>query len=234
LKIIIFIVEPYVLQRHKGIYLQKRGVLVLKLRGRMLVLCILVLGMATSHADSLIGYFNLACPSGDCSANTAGGNPVGPITTVPTVGQIIFTLNSDGTIAASLDDYGPATVSGFGFNSSGNTAESAFTPGTPDYEFGWGDLFGYQYGGFGSYVTYDVPLQESWVIGNPGDFTSVFQALDGGSNSQVDFFLYDSNGYWGADAQPFNASPVPEPGNFMLLGTGTLALIGTIRRKLAR
>jgi hypothetical protein len=164
----------------------------LKLRALTLVSFLAVFGVANSHADSLIGYFNLACASGYCSANTSGGNPVGPITTVPTVGQIIFTLNNDGTIAASLDDYGPATVYGFGFDSTGNTAESAFAPGTPDNVFGWTDGFGYQFGGFGSYVTYNVPLQESWVIGNPGDFTSVSQALDGGSNSQVDFFLYVS------------------------------------------
>jgi hypothetical protein len=205
-----------------------------KLRALVLVSCISVFGVSTSHADSLIGYFNLSCPSGYCSANTANGNQVGPITTVAAAGQIIFTLNSDGTITASLDDYGSGTVAGFGFNSSGNTAESGFTPGAPDDAFGWSDGFGYQFGGFGSYNTYDVPSQESWIIGNPGDFTSVYQALDGGSNSQVDFFLYDSNGQWGADAEPYNPSPIPEPGSFMLLGTGALALIGTIRRKVAR
>jgi hypothetical protein len=206
----------------------------LKLRALMLVSFFAAFGVASSHADSLIGYFNLACPSGYCSANTSGGNPVGPITSVPTVGQIIFTLNSDGTIEANLDDYGPATVLGFGFNSVGNTVESDFMPGTPDNPYGWGDGFGIQYGGFASFDTEDIPLQESWVIGNPGDFSSVFQALDGGSNSQVDFFLYDSNGQWGADALPYTPSPTPEPGSLILLGTGSLALIGAIRRKLTR
>ena len=41
---------------------------------------------------------------------------------------------------------------------------------------------------------------ESFTIGNPGDFTSVFQAL-GGGNATTDFFLLDSNGnQWGGDA----------------------------------
>ncbi len=205
----------------------------LKFRTFVLVLFLAVYGVGSGRADSLIGYFNLACPSGNCSANTAGGNPVGPMKTVATEGQIIFTLNSNGTIAATLDDYGPATVLGFGFNASGNTAEADFT-GRPDVEYGWYDGFGFQYGGFGSYRTKEVPSMESWVIGNPGDFTSVFQALDGGSLSQVDFFLDDSKGKWGADAEPYDPSPVPEPGSLMLLGSGALAMLAAIRRKLAR
>jgi PEP-CTERM motif-containing protein len=60
----------------------------------------------------------------------------------------------------------------------------------------------------------------------------VYQVLGGGSQSSVDFFLFDSTGgQYGGNAQPFTATP--EPGSIMLLGTGALGVIGAIRRKLA-
>lgn len=196
-----------------------------KFRALLVICCLAVFGVAASHADSLTAYFNLSCPSGSCAP---GQNP---LTTIAPVGQVTFTLLGDGTIAVSLDDYGPATVSGFGFDSCVcNLPESAWTPGNPDYQFGWGDDFGTQYSGFGSYVTYDVPLQESWII--DGSYTSVLQVLNNGY-STVNFFLYDSNGQWGADAET-GAVVTPEPGSLLLLGTGALGLLGAIRRKLAR
>jgi hypothetical protein len=190
--------------------------------------CLAVFGVATSHADSVIGYFDLGCTSGNCAPGQDAPTPIA------TVGQVIFTLNANGTVAATLDDYGPAVVSGFGFDSCFcNLPESGFTPGTPDNAFGWGDAFGSQYSGFGSYATFGVPLIESWTIGNPGDYTSVYQVINGAFSS-VDFFLTDSNGSYGADGKPYTPGPIPEPGSLLLLGTGALALLGTLRRKLVR
>jgi hypothetical protein len=222
----------------------------MKIKAGFLVVSFLALvGASTSHADSVIGYFNLTCPSGNCSAPEAGpGVTVGPTSTLSTaVGQIILTLNSDGTIAASLDDYGSATVTvnvwGFALNSSNGLTESAFTPGTPDGTGGWTESFGEPKTGFWSFSAGDnFSLQESWVIGTPGEFTSVWQALDGGSNSIVDFWLYDTNSAYadasgnseyGANAQPYTpASATPEPGTILLLGSGLAGLAGMVRRKI--
>ncbi len=186
-----------------------------KLRGLLLVTCLLVFSVGASYADSVIGYFNL-----DTS-----------LTSIPAVGQVIFTLNGNGTIAADLLSYGPNTIVGFGFNSvAANLPESGFTPTAPDNPYGWLDAFGYQPSGF---LCSACGLQESWVIGNPGDYTSVYQALGGGAQSSVDFFLYDNQGgQFGGNAQPYGATP--EPGSMMLLGTGALGVFGAIRRKLAR
>jgi hypothetical protein len=185
-----------------------------QLRSLALVSCLLVFAAGASFADSAIGYFNL-----DTSLNT-----------IPATGQVIFTLNGNGTIAASLTSYGPNTILGFGFNSTTpNLPESGFTPTTPDNPFGWTDGFGYQPSGF---LCSACGLSEAWVIGNPGDYTSVYQAL-GGAQSSVDFFLYDSTGgQYGGNAQPY--SPVPEPSSLALIGSGVLGLASVIRRKLNR
>ena len=142
-----------------------------KLRTLLLITCLVVFGVAASYADSVTAYFNLTCPSGSCHPGQNAPTVVAP------VGQITFTLNLDGTIAASLWDYGPATVAGLGFNSClCNLPESGWTPGTPDNFFGWSDEFGSQYSGFGSYVTFSVPLQESWTI--DGTYTSVLECTE--------------------------------------------------------
>ena len=185
-----------------------------QVRTLSLIVCLVVFAAGASFADALIGYFNL-----DTSLNSQ-----------PAAGQVIFTLNGNGTIAASLTSYGPNNILGFGFDSvAANLPESGFAPTIPDNPFGWLDSFGYHPSGF---LCSACGLTESWVIGNPGDYTSVWQAL-GGTTASVDFFLYDSAGTEsGGNAQTY--SPVPEPGSLMLLGTGALGLFGTIRRKLAR
>jgi hypothetical protein len=193
-----------------------------KLRTLLLITCLVLFGVAASYADTVTEYFNLTCPSGSCQP---GNNAP---TVGATVGQITFTLNNDGTIGASLWDYNSALVAGFGFDSCFcNLPESGWTPATPDYQFGWGDSFGYQWSGFGSYTTYSIPSQESWII--DGTYTSVWDVLNNHLSS-VNFFLTDTSGSWGAGLE----TPIPEPGSYLLMGTGALGLLGAIRRKLSR
>jgi PEP-CTERM motif-containing protein len=187
-----------------------------KLRSLALVACLLVFTAGASFADSVIGYFNL----------DAWGY------SIPPVGQVIFTLNSNGTVAATLTSYGPATIQGFGFDSTGVLPEYGFSSTRPTYlNMDWWDMLGHQESGFGYFWLDPGPLTESWTIGNPGEFTSVTQLLTGGSSS-VDFFFDDSDfHYWGGNAQPY--SPTPEPGSLVMLGSAVLGLAGIIRKKLS-
>jgi hypothetical protein len=120
-------------------------------------------------------------------------------------GQISLTVLGNGTIAASLVDSGASAIYGFGFDPGVvNLPESGWST-TPDYAFGWGDNFGYQYSGFGDYVSNNIPSTESWIIGNPGDYTSVSQLMNGG-NSSVNFVLLDSNSNAGNPQGEFGAN----------------------------
>jgi len=179
-----------------------------RIRSMALLATLLCFAVGASFADSVTGFFNI----------DASFNPVAP------VGQVTFTLNGDGTIGATLIDYGSSTILGFGFNSAAvNLPESNFTPTNPDNPFGWVDIFGRQSSGF---LCSQCALTESWTIGNPGDYTSVRQVLNGGSQSLTDFFLLDAAGFqWGGNA-------TPEPGSLLLLGSGVLGIAGIIRRKL--
>lgn len=185
------------------------------LRGFAVLACLLVFTAGASFANSVIGYFNL---------NAWGYS-------VPPVGQVIFTLNSNGTVAATLTSYGPATIQGFGFDSTGVLPEYGFSSTPPTYlNLDWWDNLGHQESGFGYFWLDPGPLTESWTIGNPGEFTSVTQLLTGGSSS-VDFVFDDSDfHYWGGNAQPYSA--IPEPSTLLMFCSGVACLVGGVRRKL--
>jgi hypothetical protein len=182
------------------------------LRRQTLFTILLFFAAATvTFADVVVGDFNL-----DTSLN--------PITSQ---GQVTFTLNGNGTIAASLMTY-YNSILGFGFNSLAvDLPESGFAPIAPDNTEGWIDSFGYQPSGF---LCTGCGFAESWIIGNPGDYTSVWQVLDGGAQSSVAFFVYDEAGdQYGAQAYP--STGTPEPNSFTLIAAGLLGAFAAFRRK---
>ncbi len=142
-------------------------------------------------------------------------------------GRITFALNPDGTVAASLVSYAGGNYLGFGFDSINPvTTQSNYAPDQPDFpNIGWGTAsYGDFYSGF--FCPFSCGASETWTIGNPGDYTSVFQLL-GGGHASYDFYMQDGVGEWAASAIP-RAS---EPGTFGLL---CIALLGAGRILRAR
>jgi PEP-CTERM motif len=162
--------------------------------------------VAPVHADVITAYFTIK----DLHPSVSGGT-------------IVFALNPDGTISASLHSVS-GDIGGFGFDSIvPNLPESNFSPTVPFNTFGWATGYGYHASGF--FCLPQCGPDESWTIGNPGDFTSVLQALGGGTAS-YDFLLLNSAGDWAADLR------VPEPATLALLGIGLAGLGFSRRRKL--
>lgn len=141
----------------------------------------------------------------------------------PQGAEVIFVLQPDGTIDATLTST-VGNFDGFGFNSSAwNLPESNFAPTVPTNMSGWTDSYGAQRSGF--YCS-NCGAAETWTIGNIGQFSSVYDVLDGGANSQYDFFLYAGGDEWAA-----NAGAVPEPLSLALMGAGLLGVYGLRRRR---
>jgi hypothetical protein len=171
-----------------------------------------IISAAPARADMLTADFTI-----DNGSPSASG------------GEITFVLNGDGTISADLISTLAGAFEGFGFDSvEPNLTESNFAPTTPDNPFGWIDLYGGHASGF---ACSSCGTSETWTVGTPGEFTSVFQAL-GGNNASTDFYLLSQTGdEWGA-----NVSSVPEGSTWgmMLLGFAGLGFAGYRRARAGR
>lgn len=173
-----------------------------------------IMSAASARADELVGYFTI-----DNGSPSASG------------GEVTFVLNGDGTISADLISTLAGAFQGFGFDSAQiDLAESNFAPTAPDNTVGWDDLYGYHPSGF---LCTSCGTSETWTIGTPGEFTSVFQAL-GGNTASTDFFLFSQAGdQWGANV---SSVPVPEGSTWgmMLLGFAGLGFAGYRRARAGR
>ena len=169
-----------------------------------------VLGVSSvSFADTLTANFNFQF-NDDGSLSTLAASQ----------GQVIFSLNGDGSIAASLAAFNSSIV-GFGFDSRLTALDLAqIDEDTPFTGTGWvGSPDNWQAG----FYCPSCGFLESWQIGEPGvsGFYSSVRDLLGGGFARTNFFLFTANGdSFGADAPP-----VPEPAIPALLGAG-LGLIG--------
>jgi hypothetical protein len=185
--------------------------------------------LALVSAAVTLGLGASAATSANAASSLVGNFTILNGAAAPSGGEVTFSLNGDGTIAASLVSTSGNNIVGLGFDSVGvNLPESNFAPTADDNPFGWTDMYGYQPSGF---LCGSCGTSETWTIGNPGDFTSVAQAL-GGTTSTYDFFLYDSaNNQWAANAN-FSAT-VPEPSTWaiMLVGFGGLGMAMRSRRR---
>jgi hypothetical protein len=155
------------------------------------------------HADEIVAEFTALFGSPSASG-----------------GRIMFSLNPDGTIAASLLSYAGGNYLGFGYDSINPiTTQYNYTPDQPDYpNTVWGTPYGDFYSGF--FCPYSCGASETWTIGNPGEYISVFQLL-GGGHASYDFFMLDGVGIWTTNA----INRAPEPGTLGLL---CIALIGAL------
>lgn len=178
-----------------------------------LLLAVGVAFATPSEADSLAGIFNIHY-----------GTPGNTI-----AGQISFTLNGDGTISASLfSNFGG--ILGFAYDSpSPRYTGSQFPSEGAGYTTtAWVSDYGF----FGSGIYWEnetqlPPSEISWIIGNPGEFTSVWQTL--GGNAAYDFVLFQKGSIitqWAASA----TAAVPETDTWAMLLAG-LGLVGAVAQR---
>ncbi|HEY4932689.1 MAG TPA: PEP-CTERM sorting domain-containing protein [Terriglobales bacterium] len=117
----------------------------------------------------------------------------------------------NGSSAMTLDFLGGQGTQAFGINNKGEIVG--------DYTDSMGVMHGFTYQG-GVWTTVDDPL------GVPG--STVINGLN--DLGQIVGFYVDANG----NTDGFVGTPTPEPGSLVLMGSGLLAGLGVLRRKLKR
>ncbi len=186
---------------------------------RTLLACSTIGLMSSASADSLSVTFT-----------EKAGNGVSPGVTA------LFTLNADGSIAASASSLGGALFN-FGFNAPGQmhipsydfsilAQDASHSTAFGTFNSGWRDI---------SNTTVFSPTTVTWTIGLPGSFSSVMQAF-AGNDGGYEFFAYALDGdqpglitQWGWRS----SAPVPEPGVRALLLIGLITIGWVMKRELA-
>jgi PEP-CTERM motif len=164
-----------------------------------------------AHADVLVEDFTIE-----------NGRPSAP------GGEVTFELDSDGAISASVVSTLAGVFEGFAFDSAGGLPQSNFAPAAPDVTGTFIDNYGAHQSGFLCFL--GCGTSETWTIGTPGEFTSVWQALGGGAAS-TDFYLLDLNhNQWGANAV---SAAIPEPATWTMMALG-FAGLGYARYRASR
>jgi hypothetical protein len=186
--------------------------------------------LTASLAASVLALW-VSASQADANSITADFTVKDGVVGVPSGGEVTFTLNPDGTIAASLTF--SADLSIFGFDSPIELGS------IPDLlPLGWehvgvGDMYGQQHNGIMCTPT-GCGTSVTWTIGTKHEFTSVFQVLND-PGSSYNFVVVAGTGFeravWAADPV---ATPLPAALPLFATGLGALGLLGWRRKRKAQ
>lgn len=191
------------------------------------IVCLAVL-VSSASADTLTASFDIAPNSGAI---------------VPSIGTMQMTVNLDGSIGISLNSIYPiyffffddTHIADLPLTYSGLSA--CYSPIGGASGGGFGNMFN---GGFipnGCYdpiLGYQLPSSVSFSVFGQQPFTSVYELVGVGPlwNQNLPTVEFVLDPPYGAGAEQGANVNAPEPGSLALLGSGLLALAGTVRRKL--
>ena len=153
----------------------------------------------------------------------------------------LITYNADGTVSVTTPNANPYDGSEDNYvgvvNNSGSAISSIFLSG------GAVDIFGFDGDGIDDYgIAGNATDTATYGSGAYGGTNAFFTGIGTGSTSgTVNFITPIANGSTGAfslEEAPSLSSPIvvggsaPEPGTIVLLGTGALGVVGSLRRRI--